>query len=146
MEENGFLNRCKELMRRELDKFVEVQTLTQSIQEALKQEKPSAAEDILKKRGELLQEVIDIERQIAECLLSEKKDLSFLVDHFSPELVEIRSNLKTVQLKDKEIIGQLANQKEQITEALKKLKLGHLLPDRYQQHERGGPSFVNIKE
>lgn len=140
------LNNYSDLLQKELDKFITVQSLTQSIHETLKQDIPASIENSLRERGEVLREIVAIEQQVSDRLIFEGKDISFLFKHFGIELNRIRDIFITVQNLDKDIFKQLTNRKEQVIASMKELRLGQILPDHYHRHEHGGPSFVNIKE
>ena len=143
----GFLvDQYKELLNKELTKLDSAVSKSRSIRKLLQDQADASVDEELESRGAVLQEILEIEEQLTKQLKLDEKDTKFLNDNFPDEIQRIGKTVAEIQQLDSEIRENLMKRKEKTVKDMEKLRLGQILPDQYQRHERGGPSFVNIKE
>lgn len=139
-------NEYKELLNKELTNLEVALSKSRSIADLLKNEEDAVIDDELESRGTVLQKVLEIEEHLAERLRIDEQDVAFLNDNFSGEIQKIGEAVSEIQKLDSQIRENLMKRKDTVVKEMERLRLGQILPDQYQRHERGGPSFVNIKE
>ena len=140
------MDQYKELLNKELAKLDSAISKSRSIRELLHDQADASVDEELESRGVVLQEILEIEEQLTKQLKLDEKDTKFLNDNFPDEIQRIGKTVAEIQQLDSEIRENLMKRKEKTVKDMEKLRLGQILPDQYQRHERGGPSFVNIKE
>ena len=140
------MDQYKELLNKELTKLDSAVSKSRSIRKLLQDQADASVDEELESRGAVLQEILEIEEQLTKQLKLDEKDTKFLNDNFPDEIQRIGKTVAEIQQLDSEIRENLMKRKEKTVKDMEKLRLGQILPDQYQRHERGGPSFVNIKE
>ena len=137
----------KLLFKEESAKLGELIELTEYILNAIQNgDKRKAVASLLSTRESILREIMGYEDSVIAELQKTGNNISYLEKKFPDELEFVRGAVLRVRSLDEELAGKLQEQKEEIIEELKQIKVGQILPDRYKKHENGGPSFVNIKE